>query len=139
MKKLRHEHEKLVAESKEQKHQLETRCGELNQNLCQVFLSHPGQGSSFAFIQVSESLSEATRTVDVQREKIVGESSCPFSSFTPPSFQASLEDELEQRAKKHEMQLSALKENLASARTELRAATEKLTHLDQIKSEKAGR
>ena len=55
------------------------------------------------------------------------------------SFQASLDGELEQRTKKHDMQLLALKENLTSARTELRAAAEKLTHLDQLKSEKAGR
>lgn len=36
------------------------------------------------------------------------------------------------------MQLSALTENLATVRTELRATHEKLTHLQNVKTEKAG-
>ncbi|CAF4389755.1 unnamed protein product, partial [Rotaria sp. Silwood2] len=50
--------------------------------------------------------------------------------------QKSLECELESRTKKHEMQLSALTENLATVRSELRTTNEKLSNVDQIKSDK---
>ena len=53
--------------------------------------------------------------------------------------QISLQDDLQSRSKKHEMQLSALKENLATVRTELRAANEKVAQVEQIKTEKAGK
>ena len=52
--------------------------------------------------------------------------------------QISVQDELQSRAKKHEMQLSALKENLATVRTELKAANETVARVEQIKAEKAG-
>ena len=51
---------------------------------------------------------------------------------------SSLESELALRAKKHEMQLTALTENLATLRSEIRIANEKLSSLEQIKSDKAG-
>ena len=59
---------------------------------------------------------------------------------------ASTEEELsraradyESRAKKHEMQVAALTENLATVRSELKTATEKLVQLEQVRTEKAGK
>lgn len=52
--------------------------------------------------------------------------------------QISVQDELQSLTKKHEMQLSALKENLATVRTELKAANETVARVEQIKAEKAG-
>ena len=53
--------------------------------------------------------------------------------------QSAFERELESRTKRHEMQLTALTENLASVRSELKLTNEKLATLEQIKTEKAGR
>ncbi|CAF2826327.1 unnamed protein product [Rotaria sp. Silwood2] len=101
------EYNKLMKEYHEQKQKFEIQLGELNHNL----------------LQVSESLSNATQTIDLQREKYEKQIK-------------SLECELESRTKKHEMQLSALTENLATVRSELRTTNEKLSNVDQIKSDK---
>ncbi|CAF4028565.1 unnamed protein product [Adineta steineri] len=106
--KIKHAHDKLIDEHHEQKQKFEIQLGELNNNL----------------LQVSESLSEATQAVDTQREKYEKQIT-------------SLKHDLEFQIKKNEMQLSALKENLATVRTELRAANVKLAELEHIKAEKA--
>ena len=70
------------------------------------------------------------------------------NAFVPKSFfslvetfllvQIGFEKELESRTKRQEMQLSALKENLATVRTELKSSNEKLALLENIRSEKTG-
>ncbi|CAF3910058.1 unnamed protein product, partial [Adineta steineri] len=106
--KIKHAHDKLIDEHHEQKQKFEIQLGELNNNL----------------LQVSESLSDATQSVDTQREKYEKQIT-------------SLKHDLEFQIKKNEMQLSALKENLATVRTEFRAANVKLAELEHIKAEKA--
>ncbi|CAF2049880.1 unnamed protein product [Rotaria magnacalcarata] len=106
--KIKRQHDQLLKEHQDQKQKFEIQLNEVNRNL----------------VQVSESLSTATQTVDIQREKYEKQIS-------------SLESELALRAKKHEMQLTALTENLATLRSEIRTANEKLSNLEQIKSEKA--
>ncbi|CAF4094455.1 unnamed protein product, partial [Rotaria sordida] len=104
---VKHEYDKLMKEYQEQKQNFEIQSGELNHKL----------------LQVSESSSNATQSLDLQREKYEKQIN-------------SLEYELESRTKKHEMQLSALTENLATVRSELRTTNEKLSNVEQIKSEK---
>jgi hypothetical protein len=93
-------------------------------------------------LQVSESLSESTQIADRQREKyekqIVKKSSIEIIFLSIFIFQTALERELESRTKRHEMQLTALTENLAAVRSELKINQEKLAIIDQIKAEKTG-
>lgn len=50
----------------------------------------------------------------------------------------SMRVDLDSRTKKSEMQITALKENLGTVRSDLRAAQEKLVELEQLKVEKSG-
>ncbi|CAM4970022.1 unnamed protein product [Rotaria socialis] len=106
--KIKHQYDQLLKEHQDQKQKYEMQLNEVSRNL----------------LQVSESLSAATQTVDLQREKYEKQIS-------------SSESELALRAKKHEMQLTALTENLATLRSEIRIANEKLSNFEQIKSDKA--
>ncbi|CAF0973189.1 unnamed protein product [Rotaria sp. Silwood1] len=105
---IKDEYDKLMKKYHEEKQKFEIQLGELNHNL----------------LQVSESLSNANQTVDIQQEKYEKQIN-------------SLENELESRTKKYEMQLLALTENLATVRSELRITNEKLSNVHQIKSEKS--
>ncbi|CAF1062534.1 unnamed protein product [Didymodactylos carnosus] len=46
--------------------------------------------------------------------------------------------DLESRTKKHDMQLTALNQNLSTVRSDLKIANEKLTNYEQLKTEKNG-
>lgn len=68
MTKLKHEYYKLIEEKKT----FEIQLGAVNKNLLQVFKTNLlKEFIIFFYFQVSESLSEAGQTADVQREKIV--------------------------------------------------------------------
>jgi hypothetical protein len=87
-------------------------------------------------------LKQVNDIVDDERTKNVGDEICfdvVRQSMCSTYSQATLQNELESRTHKHDMQLLALKDNLVIARTELKSSHDKLKQLEQMKIEKAGR